>query len=166
MHRISLCALACLLAALFCGSATAQEPANRPTEAGQTELADRAALEREFAEKLTGSALVGRFTIDGKDEAKDERYEISEVKKVRGDRWSISTRIRYGDTDVNVPLVLPIYWAGNTPVISLTDFAIPGLGTFTARVMIYGDRYAGTWQHGEVGGHLWGRVVKEEKPKE
>jgi len=31
-------------------------------------------------------------------------------------------------------------------------------------VLIYGDRYAGTWQHDKVGGHLWGRIEKPAKP--
>ena len=44
-----------------------------------------------------------------------------------------------------------------TGVFSLTG-TIPGLGTFTARVMFYGDRYAGTWQHGKAGGHMWGQI--------
>ena len=34
------------------------------------------------------------------------------------------------------------------------------LGTFTARVLIYDNRYAGTWQHGKAGGHLFGRIEK------
>jgi hypothetical protein len=40
------------------------------------------------------------------------------------------------------------------------DFAIPTLGTFTARVFFYGNRYAGTWQHDKVGGHMFGRIEK------
>ena len=42
----------------------------------------------------------------------------------------------------------------------MTDLAIPNLGTFTARVVIYDGRYAGTWQHGKVGGNLFGRIEK------
>jgi hypothetical protein len=57
-------------------------------------------------------------------------------------------------------MTLPIAWAGDTPMISMTDLAIPGLGTFTCRVFFYGDRYAGTWQHGKVGGHMWGMIER------
>jgi len=60
---------------------------------------------------------------------------------------------------------LQVKWAGDTPVITLTNLTIPGLGTFTSRVMIYGDRYAGTWQHDKTGGHLWGKIVKIDKPE-
>ncbi len=36
------------------------------------------------------------------------------------------------------------------------------MGTYTARVMIYADHYAGTWDAGDHGGHMWGRI---ERPK-
>jgi len=32
------------------------------------------------------------------------------------------------------------------------------LGTFTVRLFFYTDRYAGTWQHGERGGYISGRI--------
>jgi len=61
-----------------------------------------------------------------------------------------------------------VKWAGDTPVITLTNLGIPGLGTFTSRVVIYDNRYAGTWQHDKVGGNLFGRIerVTEEKAEE
>ena len=51
-------------------------------------------------------------------------------------------------------------WAGDTPMVSLTDLTVPMLGSFTVRVIFYGDRYAGTWQHDAVGGHLFGVIEK------
>ena len=46
-------------------------------------------------------------------------------------------------------------------MISVTNLSIPLLGSeFTSRVLFYGDRYAGTWQHGKVGGHMRGRIEK------
>jgi hypothetical protein len=55
---------------------------------------------------------------------------------------------------------LKVFWAGDTPVISLTDLSIPGLGTYTARVMVYRDQYAGTWKAKDHGGHLFGRITR------
>ncbi|OYW16886.1 MAG: hypothetical protein B7Z55_13650 [Planctomycetales bacterium 12-60-4] len=121
---------------------------------------DRAALEKDFADKLTGATLAGTFSIVGRDASKPERYDIDSAEKLEGDNWVITARVKYGDKDVKLPIVVKVYWADDTPVISLTDLAIPGLGTFTSRVMFYGDRYAGTWQHDAVGGHMWGRVEK------
>ena len=64
-----------------------------------------------------------------------------------------------------VPIAIKVLWAGDTPVMTLDDFTIPGIGTFSARVLFHGDRYVGTWQHGDVGGAMWGRVQKiEAKP--
>ena len=122
--------------------------------------ADRAALETKLAETLTGAALVGTFSVDGRDGAKPERYEIASAKKLEGDQWVITARIKYGTNDVSVPILVKMLWAGDTPVLTLDDLTIPGLGTFTSRVMFHGERYAGTWQHGDHGGLLWGRIQK------
>jgi len=40
----------------------------------------------------------------------------------------------------------------------LDSITIPGLGTFSARVVFHDRKYAGTWKHDNVGGHLFGRV--------
>src|SRR6267143_3345979 len=107
-------------------------------------------------------SLVGRFTIAGREDrpALVERYDMSSVEKVGGDQWRFNARIRYGSVDTTLPVVVTMLWAGDTPMITITDFTIPTLGTFTARVFFYGDRYAGTWQHGAVGGHMFGRIEK------
>jgi hypothetical protein len=112
---------------------------------------------------LTGVKLVGRFTVAGKENGnpRPEEYTISRATKLpEGDTWLIQARIKYGDKDVTVPVPVEIKWAGDTPVITLTNLTLPGLGTFTSRVVIYEGRYAGTWQHGEVGGHLFGTIEK------
>jgi hypothetical protein len=70
--------------------------------------------------------------------------------------------VEYGDHDLKVPLPVPVKWADQTPVITVDNFTIPGLGTFGARVVIDGNKYAGTWSHGEVGGHMFGEIKKLE----
>ncbi len=119
-------------------------------------------LERQFAERMRGSVLVGKFTIAGREdrEASPDRYEISSVDKVGDDQWRFNARMQYGTVDVTLPIVVTMRWAGDTPIITMTDVTIPTLGTFTARVFFYGDRYAGTWQHDKVGGHMYGRIEK------
>jgi hypothetical protein len=139
----------------------------KPAQKGD---AEKAALEKAFAKKMTGSALIGTFSIDGNNDKppRAERYELDSVTKLKGrdDYWIFTARIKYGNNDVKVPITLKMLWAGDTPVITMTNFAIPGLGTFTARVMFYGDRYAGTWQHGKVGGHMWGSIEQAAKAKD
>lgn len=124
---------------------------------------DREALEQAFATKLTGATLVGAFSLDGKDAGanKPDRYKIVSAKKINGDDWVITSKMKVGENELDIPVPIKVYWAEDTPVMSLTDLTIPGMGTFTARVMFYGNRYAGTWQHGEAGGHMWGTVEKE-----
>ena len=161
MNRLLLLACSTCLLLPMVAVFAADEPAEKPaTEARQT---DRAARETAFSEQLTNSTLVGTFTIVGRDASKPERYEIASAKKLAGDDWVITARIKYGDKDLAVPIVVKVFWADDTPVISLTNLTIPGMGTFTSRVMFYGDRYVGTWQHDAVGGHMYGLIEKTAK---
>ena len=70
--------------------------------------------------------------------------------------------MRHGNFDMTLPVVVPVKWIEDTPVVTLTDWNIPSLGTFTCRVLFHGDRYAGTWQHGPVGGLMYGRIEKQQ----
>jgi hypothetical protein len=140
--------------------ANAQPPAT--TEPARV---DQAALDKSFAEQLTGAVFAGSYSVTtgGKEQAAQmEKYTIARVSKLKDDYWLFSARIQYGKTDITVPMSLQVKWAGDTPVITLTNLTIPGLGTFTSRVLIHGDRYAGTWQHDKTGGHLWGRIERPE----
>ena len=120
--------------------------------------------EQRLAEYLNGVKLIGKFTIDGMDvDAKEEAYTISKCEKLpEQDMYQMTARIKYGEVDSELPLKIKILWSGNTPVITLDNFWIPAMGTFGARVIIHSDRYAGTWQHDEVGGHMFGRIEKIE----
>ena len=127
-------------------------------EADPASLTD---LEREFTERMRNVVLVGHFTIEGRErrDGLPERYEISEVTKLEGDRWRFDVRLTYGSVDATLPVVVPMVWAGDTPMVSITDFAIPGLGEeFGARVVFHDERYAGTWDHGEYGGLMYGTI--------
>jgi hypothetical protein len=115
-------------------------------------------VERRFAERMRGASMVGFFTIDGRENrpARPDRYDFSSVEKVGADRWRFNARI--GEHNVTLPVTVTMRWVDDTPMIMLTDMTIPTLGTFTARVFFHGDRYAGTWQHGSFGGHMFGRI--------
>jgi hypothetical protein len=127
-----------------------------------TAEAEQAQREKEFQEMMTGATMEGHFTSDSRDPTtpRPETYHIQSVSKLAGDYWTFQARIQYGEHDVTLPIPVRIEWAGDTPVITLTDAEIPGLGTFTARVLLYRGRYAGTWSHGEHGGgNQFGRIV-------
>ena len=117
-------------------------------------------LEKQFEKNMSGATLVGRFSIDGKEDQrpKEDRYLIKKVTKIGKDLWVFSAQI--GNGKLPIPIPVPVKWAGDTPVISVTKLSIPKGGTYTARVVIYGDRYAGTWDAGDHGGQMWGRVER------
>lgn len=114
---------------------------------------------------LTGAKLTGNFTITGKDKdfPKEEYTILSATKADEGEFWLLKARIQYGGKDVTIPMPIEILWAGKTPVMTLDNLTLPGLGTFSARVVLHDDKYAGTWQHDKVGGHLFGTISRAAK---
>lgn len=140
---------------------TSTAGAQEPAKAAPAKAADAPPI-ADFEKYLSGAVLTGVFTIDGRplNKLEEERYEIQSAKKLDGDDnlWEISTRIKYGDKDLVVPVPIQIEWVGRTPVMVLDSITIPGLGTFSARVVFHDRKYAGTWKHDNVGGHLFGRV--------
>ncbi|TWU16767.1 hypothetical protein [Allorhodopirellula heiligendammensis] len=115
---------------------------------------------------LTGATFTGAFTVDGREDVapKAESYTITSCEPLpEKNRYRLKVKIRYGDVDGEFPMDLDILMAGSTPVITLDAMAIPGLGTFSARVLFHSGRYAGTWQHGAKGGHLYGKITPAEK---
>jgi hypothetical protein len=117
--------------------------------------------EQRFAERMRNVKLVGSFTVDGREPRppRDDGYEIDSVEKVGADSWRFNAR--FGKFNITLPIVVPMRFVGDTPVIMMTDTALPGIGTFTVRLFFHGDRYSGTWQHGEVGGQMWGRIERQ-----
>ena len=134
----------------------------------------QAELFAKFTEDMKNVKLIGTFTVDGRGgKFMEEEYVITSVKKAdESNYWVINAKIKYGKIDVTVPLVLPVEWAGETPMISISDLKIPlvGSGSFGAKVIFSEGKYAGTWNHDKVGGHMFGRIekikeVKKEKKK-
>jgi hypothetical protein len=173
MHRIIIVTVGSLLMApLTFSPAVAQPPSESSSAEGsqrETTPADDPSAapanerEQKLAAYLSGATFVGKFTIDGKEDMapKTEEYTISKCEKLpQPDMYRMTARIKYGDVDSEVPLDIKILWSGNTPVITLDSFWIPGMGTFGARVLIHSGRYAGTWQHDAVGGHMFGQIKR------
>lgn len=136
-----------------------ESPATQPaTQPARTQ----AELEADLAKLLSGATLDGSFTstAPGRDPTRlsRDKYTLGSVRKLMGNVWLINARIQYGQRDVTVPITLPIEWAGNTPVIVVDDLTIPGMGTFSARVMFFDGHYSGYWKHGDRGGHMFGII--------
>jgi hypothetical protein len=123
----------------------------------------RAERERAFEEMMTNVSLVGQSTsFDREGIVGKEEYVIEKVSRIAGDRWLLHTTMKLGSGDVTVPIPIIILWAGDTPVITLTDLSIPGIGSYSARVLLFRDHYAGTWTGAEGGGHVFGKIVRRD----
>ena len=130
---------------------------------------EQAQREKKFAEALSGAVLVGTFTIEGVKTDKPpipERYELKSVEKTKNGLWTFTARVTYLKQDVTLPITVPVVWAGETPMVSLSNSTLPGLGNqLSAKVIFDEGHYAGTWQHGKFGGHMWGRIERSEVSK-
>jgi len=122
----------------------------------------QADLDQKFQQMMSGVTLIGHSaTLKDESTSGEEKYVVEKVSKLAGETWLFHVRIQYGSHDVSVPLPLTIKWAGDTPVITMTNLTIPGLGTFTARVLLYQDQYAGTWSGKDHGGQVFGKIVRQ-----
>ena len=148
-------------------------PASQPARR-DSRTAPSKAREREFQRALSNTTLEGVWQMTGPDglagkaplsEPRPDKYTIDRVSKASGDYWVISARIQYADKDVTIPVTVRVVWAGDTPVITVDDMAFPGLGTYSARVLIHKGFYSGTWFGKNYGGVLSGRIVKQEAAK-
>lgn len=152
--------LSVLISALVTVGTVSDVCASQPDETASVQE-----REETFSRQMKNCVLVGSYTVDGQEKdgpPKAERYEIDSVEKAADNLWIFTARIKYGNLDTKLPITVPVEWAGDTPMVSLTNAALPGLGDgFSARVLFYGDRYAGTWQHGAAGGHMFGRIERK-----
>ena len=123
-------------------------------------------LEAKFKTTLTKATFNGRWCAlkDGElGPEKEDKYTILGVSKLGGAVWVINARIQYGKKDITAPIPVQVKWAGDTAVIIVDDVGVPGSGTYSARVMIYNNTYAGTWSGGDHGGMMSGVITNEKE---
>jgi len=118
-------------------------------------------LEREFEKAMEGVVLEGQSTHDGKPGLSEDKYSIDKVVKTGDEQWTFYARIEAQGQTMTIPLPLQVKWAGDTPVITLTNQGLPGMGSYSARVLIYRGQYAGTWSGKSSGGKVFGHIVKK-----
>lgn len=140
-------------------AAARAEAENRPPPA------DRAERERQLAENLSGTTLIGFMGRNHKGRieavAADAGYRLGKVEKNPAGLWRFDYFMPGTDTLFDMPPVA-VEWAGEIPVIVITEIAIPGkAGTFSARILIDGDQYSGTWSDGKSRGCMFGAIVRE-----
>ena len=122
--------------------------------------------ERQFSERMRNVRLVGTFTVTGREERtpREDGYEIESVEKVGDDLWRFNAKIGLRGGTAVIPVVVPMRWVGDTPMIMMTKTTVPGMsGSFTVRLFFHDGRYSGTWQHdGVAGGNMSGRIERQE----
>ena len=144
-HSIPLPALLFLL-----GTALAQD--NQPP---------LTALEKEFQESMSGVTLTGRFTRQGGDALAEDKYTIEKATRLKDDLWQFSARVKFGGQEITVPVSIHVRWAGDTPVLTLTDESVAGMGKYSVRIVVYKGQYSGIWSNSQGrGGQMFGSVVK------
>ena len=167
---------AMLLAALTCtflprnpsdqARKAAKQPARTAAPRGKLSQAE---LEQRFAKILTGATLKGSWQMTGEQglagkaplsKPREDKYTIVSVHKQDDDWWLFNARIEFGENDLTLPIRLRVVWAGDTAVITVDDFGFPGIGLYSARVMIYGNFYTGIWYGTNYGGVMSGQIVR------
>jgi hypothetical protein len=146
-----------IIAVQFAGLSRSTRAADAPAPVKEK---DQATLEKEFTALLTGATLVGSYSSSDSPEIKKDRYEIIKIVKAKGDEWIITAKVEYKGFAVPMDMNFPVKWAGDTPVICVTNQKIPGFGTFNARVLFYDNQYVGTWSSAKHGGQMWGRIER------
>lgn len=148
------------IAALLCLPLAAQEKPPAP---------EMTPAEVEFQKAFDNVVLEGSFTSGESKELHSDKYTIDRISKVGDGLWKFEARIQYNGKDIKFAMNVPVKWAGDTPMITLTNFGIPMMGSFNARVLFYKGEYAGTWSaNGKDphGGIMFGKVVKQKPPEQ
>jgi hypothetical protein len=96
-------------------------------------------------------------------EEKEDTYQIVSAQKLDGERWQINARIQYHGQSVDMPVPATVKWAGDTAVLLFDDINIGTPRRYSARLMIHGDNYSGTWSGGDHGGMLYGVITRAAK---
>jgi hypothetical protein len=95
------------------------------------------------------------------EERTGDRYQIVSATRGTGDNWIIKAKLNYHGQEIEMPVPVRMKFDGDTSILMVDDLPIPGGGTFTARLLIYGRTYSGTWKDQRGGGMLYGTISHE-----
>ena len=117
--------------------------------------------EKKFQATMDNVTLVGYYTFGDSADLKADQYRVEHIAKVKEDTWNFEARLKMGQRDMKVTLSIPVKFAGDTPMISPTNFSVMGMGSFSARIVFYDGAYAGTWAaSADHKGVMFGKIVK------
>lgn len=144
--------------ALANNAAVAQEPTKLSPAKSAPSTSE---LEAKFIATFTNATLTGRACSvkDGQlGPDKEDTYTVVSIAKTSGDNWTITARISRDGNSFDVPLPIKVQWAGDAPVLIIENLAFGGQRTYSARVLVYDNAYAGTWSAGDHGGLVNGVI--------
>lgn len=137
--------------------------APKPTPAPQKPLP--ADPEERLKVLFTKASLSGRWAPlrDGAlgEERGGDKYNIVGAVKGEGDNWIVSAKMKYGEQEFVIPVPVKMKFVGDTAILTVDNLAIPGGGTYTARLLFYERTYSGTWKGQRGGGMLYGTITNE-----
>ena len=121
--------------------------------------------EERFKALFTKAYLSGRWAPlkEGAlgEERTGDKYNIVSVVKGSGDNWTVNAKMKYRDQELVMPIPVQMKFVGDTAILTVDNLAIPGGGTYTARLLIYERTYSGTWRGQRGGGMLYGTITNE-----
>jgi hypothetical protein len=148
-----------VLASLVAAASMAAQQAGPPAP---TPEAPMNAAEKQFRETMSDVTLKGFFTSGDSADTHEDGYTIGKITKIGEDLWNFEATIEHNKKPFKATINVPVKWAGDTPVLTLSNYLIRGHGVYSARILIYGGMYAGTWGTQSHGGKMFGKVVKNE----
>jgi hypothetical protein len=117
--------------------------------------------EKKFQAMMENATLVGYYTLGDRADLKADQYRIEHITKLKEDTWNFEAHFQTGQRDMKMTLPIPVKFAGDTPMISLTNLSVMGMGPFSARIVFYDGAYAGTWSaNADHRGVMFGKIVK------
>src|SRR5262245_24994639 len=143
----------------------AEKPKNASRQAADLQKPAAADAERGFKGLLKNAYLSSRWATlkDGElgEEKTGDKYNIVGVTKGSGENWTVSAKMKYREQEIVMPIPVQVKFAGDTAIMIVDKLAIPGGGTYSARLLFYEETYSGTWSGGRGGGMLYGVITNE-----
>ncbi len=139
--------------------------AQTPAGAAETKAApavEMSAAEKHFAESMSNVTMTGFFTVGDDPATHADKYAIGRIWKIGDDLWNFEASVQYNDREFKATVKVPVKWAGDTPVLTLSNYLIQGQGVYSARILIFADQYAGAWGAREHSGKMFGKIVKNQ----
>lgn len=109
---------------------------------------------------LSGATLSGLLSPAGNHQPTQAAVLVKQLQKAAGPHdWLFQIAITAGGKEQECSVKGDVHWHGSTPVLTMHDVEIPGVGQVSGKLMIHNRLFAATWVHEGVRGHAWGDVA-------